>query len=162
MIYSFRLSEIIQKKGGITMSAEENKAIVRHHFEEMWNQGNLTVVDETYTTDPIIHVPPSPDILGTEALKQFVTMYRTAFPDFHVIVEDEIAEGDMVVIRWTASGTHKGEFMDIPPTGKQIKITGISLGCIASGKLVETWTNFDALGMLQQLGVIPPMGQGGE
>jgi steroid delta-isomerase-like uncharacterized protein len=144
------------------MSAEENKAVVRHHFEEMWSQGNLTVVDETYTTDSIIHVPPSPDILGPEALKQFVTMYRTAFPDFHVTVEDEIAEDDIVVIRWTASGTHQGELMGIPPTGKPIKITGISIGRIASCKLVETWTNFDALGMLQQLGVIPPMGQGEE
>jgi len=138
---------------------KENKAIVRHHFEEMWNQGNLTIVDETYTTESIIHVPPNPDSRGPEPLKQFVTMYRVAFPDFHVTIEDEIAEGDMVVIRWTASGTHKGELMDIPPTGKPIKITGISIGRIASGKLIETWTNFDALGMLQQLGVIPPMGR---
>ena len=86
-------------------------------------------------------------------------MYRSAFPDMQLTIEDQIAEGDKVVTRWTARGTHQGELMGIPPTGKQATVTGITVGRVANGKFVESWSNFDALGMMQQLGVVPVPGQ---
>ena len=141
---------------------EENKAISRRVIEEGWNQGKLAVIDEIYATDYVGHYVGSPDNHGPEGEKQFVTMYRTAFPDFHITVHDMIAEGDKVVIRWTATGTHQGDLMSIPPTGVQETHTGISIAHIAGGKLVEFWCNWDALGMMQQLGVIPKPGKGEE
>jgi steroid delta-isomerase-like uncharacterized protein len=92
---------------------------------------------------------------GLEAYRQFISMYVTAFPDLHFMVEDLIAEGDRVVARYTGQGTHQGDLMGIPPTGKQITVTNILITRIANGKIVEQWLNFDALGMLQQLGVVP-------
>jgi steroid delta-isomerase-like uncharacterized protein len=139
------------------MSAEENKAIARRDFEEVWNQGNLSAIDEIYTTDYIRHDAVIGDTQGPEGVKQVVTMYYTAFPDLHLTIEDIIAEGDKVAYRWTGSGTHKGELMGIAPTGKHGTMTGINIFRIASGKIVEGWISSDALGMLQQLGVIPPM-----
>ena len=143
------------------MSVEENKRIARRVFEEVWNQGKLNVADEVTDANYVSHglgmeIPPGP--AGT---RQFVTIYRTAYPDTHFVVEDQIAEGDRVVTRWTAQGTHRGELMGIPPTGKRVTVTGITIDRIVGGKIVETWNNFDALGQLQQLGVIPMPGQGG-
>ncbi len=100
----------------------------------------------------------SPDLQG---LKQFVTVVTAVFPDWHPTIEDMIAEGDKVVVRFTGSGTHKGEFMGIPPTGKQVTITAIAIQRIAGGKIVENWLQADMLGMMQQLGVVPPPGQPG-
>jgi len=94
-------------------------------------------------------------------MKQFVSMYLTAYPDTHFTIEDQIAEGDTVVTRWTARGTHKGPLMGIPPTGKQVTVTGISIGRVVNGKTVEGWSNYDTLGMMQQLGVVPAPGQPG-
>jgi predicted ester cyclase len=85
-------------------------------------------------------------------------MYRTAFPNIHVTIEDQIAEGDKVVTRWTGHGTHQGELMGIPPTNKAVTVTGIAIDRIVAGKIVEHWENFDQLGMLVQLGVVPPPG----
>ena len=138
------------------MSTEENKAIDRRFTEEVWNQGNLAVVDELMSADYDGHDPAMP--AGSEGLKQFVLMYRSAFPDVHLTIEDQIAEGDTVVSRWTARGTHKGELMGIPPTGKQVTVTGMNIERIANGKFVEGWSNYDTLGMLQQLGVVPAPG----
>jgi steroid delta-isomerase-like uncharacterized protein len=137
---------------------EENKAIVRRSFEEVWNQGKLVAADEIYDASFVAHglgveLPPGP-----EGFKQFVSVYRSAFPDLHFTIEDQFAEGDRVVARWTARGTHKGELMGIPATGKPVVVTGIDIYHIRSGKAVESWINWDALGMMQQLGVIPPMG----
>ena len=139
------------------MSVEENKAIVSRATEELWNKNNLAVVDELYATNFVSHDLPevTPDRKG---YKQFVTISHTAFPDFHTTVEDIIAEGDKVVQRFTARGTHKGEFMGIPPTGKQVTITGIAIDRIAGSKIVENWANMDMLGMMVQLGVVPPPG----
>ena len=142
------------------MSAEKNKAIVRRYTEEVWNQGNLAVVDEIFAADFVGHQPGSPDIHGPESLKQFVAMRRTAWPDLKFTVEDQIAEGDKVATRWTWSGTHEGDLMGIPPTGLQATATGIGIHRIAGGKIVEQWVNRDTLGILQQLGVIPRLGQG--
>ena len=143
------------------MSAEENKAITRRIFEETWNQGKLDVVDEILATDFVLHDPVMPeDIHGPEGFKQFVTMYRTAFPDIHFTIEDQIAAGDKVVTRWSGTGTHQGELMGIAPTGvRGPGVTGITIDRIAGGKTVETWNAWDALGMLQQIGVVPPIGE---
>jgi steroid delta-isomerase-like uncharacterized protein len=138
------------------MSVEENKAIFRRIVEEGFNKGNLAIVDELVATN---HVNHTDNVHGPEEYKQFITMYRTAFPDLHMTIEDQIAEGDKVVNRWTSRGTHKGDLMGIPPTGKQTTVTGMYVARIIGGKIVEEWGNFDALGMMQQLGVVPPPGQ---
>jgi steroid delta-isomerase-like uncharacterized protein len=141
------------------MSIEENKAIVSRATEEIFNKNNLAVVDELYATNFVSHGSDIPGVTpDREGYKQFVTMSRTALPDFHTTIEDMIAEGDKVVQRFTAHGTHKGEFMGIPPTGKQVTITGIAIDRIAGGKIVENWVNIDMLGMMVQLGVVPPPG----
>ena len=137
------------------MTEEANKALARRSFEELWNQGNLAAAPELYDANHISHglgvdVPP-----GIEGLTQFITLYRTAYPDTHFTIEDQIAEGDKVVTRWTAIGTHQGELMGIPPTGKRVTVTGMAISRIGGGKLIETWNNFDALGQFQQLGVVP-------
>ena len=139
------------------MSTEDNKAIDRRVTEEGWNQGNTALFDEFFTADFIGHDPFGP-VHGPEGFKQFYATYRSAFPDTHLTIEDQIAEGDTVVTRWTATGTNQGTLMGIPPSGKRVTITGISITRIANGKAVEDWVNFDALGMLQQIGAIPTPG----
>jgi steroid delta-isomerase-like uncharacterized protein len=94
---------------------------------------------------------------GPEGFRQFATTYHTAFPEAHFTIEDVIAEEDTVVLRWTAHGTHKGDLLGIPPTGKQVTVSGMTITLISNGKSVESWGEFDALGMLQQIGVIPQM-----
>ena len=106
----------------------------------------------------LITVPLQEWRLTGEGYKQFFAMTHSAFPDFHSTLEDMFAEGDKVVQRFTARGTHKGEFMGIPPTGKQVTITGIAIHRITGGKIVEDWVNMDMLGMMVQLGVVPPPG----
>jgi len=140
--------------------SEQNKMQARRLFEEVWSQGNVVVLEELVTNDYVGHSPPH-EIHGPEGAKQFISVFRNAFPDIHFTVEDQIAEGDKAVIRWTARGTHKGEFQGIPPTGKQVVVTGIGIFRVANGKLVEGWTNADLLGILQQLGAIPAPKQSG-
>jgi predicted ester cyclase len=135
------------------MSTEENKAIDRRIVEEVWNKKNLALVDELVDAKLVLHAVGGPDLKGPEGFKQFVNMQATAFPDFHITIEDMIAEGDKVVSRVTARGTNTGNFMDIAPTGKQMAITGIVISRFAGGKVVEGWLVNDALGAMQQLGV---------
>ena len=138
--------------------SEQNKAIARRGYKEIWSKGDLAVVDEIYAPNVVLHDPSAPGVQGHEGIKQLVTMNRTAFPDLHFTIEDQIAEGDKVVTRWMAGGTHQGEFNGIPATGRKGSVTGITISRIAGGKIVEENTNWDTLGLLQQLGVIPPMG----
>ena len=142
------------------MSTEDNKAAIRRGIEEVWNQKNVAIVDEIAAPDYVSH-SPTMTTHGLEQYKQLVMMYFAAFPDLHLTIEDEIAEGDKVVTRVTARGTHQGSFMGIPPTGKHAVVTGIVIDRFANGKTVEAWTNLDDLGLLQQLGVIPVPGQAG-
>lgn len=142
------------------MSAEENKAIGRRVFEEIWSQGKLELADELLDADFVGHAGPD-ETRGLEGVKRFMSNFRSAFPDLQVTIEDQIAEGNKVVTRWTARGTHEGEFRGIASTGKQVVITGITIQRIAGGKIVEGWGNWEALGMMQQLGVVPPPGQAG-
>ncbi len=143
------------------MSTETNEVIARRFAEEVTNQKRLDVADEIIAADHVFYMPGIPPVRGLEAWKQLASIYFTAFPDFQVTVEDVIAEGDKVVARFTFSGTHQGEFQGIPPTGKQVTATGIDIYRIVDGKMLEHWAQIDALGMLQQLGVIPEMGSRG-
>jgi len=139
------------------MSLEENKVIVNRSTEGLWNKGNMAVIDELYATDFIIHDPLQGDG-DLEYFKQYARGVLTGIPDLHIATDDLIAEGDQVVKRWTARGTHKGNFMGVPATGNRIEVTGIEIFRIAGGKIAEIWSNMDSLGLMQQLGVIPPMG----
>jgi steroid delta-isomerase-like uncharacterized protein len=141
------------------MSTEQNKANDRRLLEVL-NRGNLALLDELIAPSIVSH-DASTTMQGLEAYKRFVSDYLTAFPDLHFTIEELIAEGDKTVTRWTARGTHRGELMGIPPTGKQATVTGITIIHWSNGKSVESWLNFDALGMLQQLGVVPAPGQVG-
>ena len=143
------------------MGAEENKALVRRQLEEVWNKGNLAAIDELYAPTYVDHDPANPGVQGRDGVRQLVTMYRSAFPDLQFTVEDQIAEGDMVATRWTGRGTHKGELRGIPATGKQTTTPGITISRIVGGQDREDWVNYDALGLMQQLGVIPQMAQSG-
>lgn len=143
------------------MSLEENKAIVNRSTAVLWNKGNMAVIDELYAIDFIMHDPSQGDG-DLEYFKQYARGVLTGIPDLHIATDDLIAEGDQVVKRWTARGTHKGDFMGIPATGNQIEVAGIEIYRIADGKIVEIWGVMDSLGLMQQLGVIPPMGGGGE
>lgn len=135
------------------MSAEENKAIFHRFIEEVWNKGNLAVADELFTPDAVS--PSAPNLPpGSEGVKIIATMFRSAFPDFHMTIEDLIAEEDKVVARFTQGGTHKGEFMGIAPTGKQVKFTEIGILRIVGGKVVESWYETDMLGLMQQLSAV--------
>jgi steroid delta-isomerase-like uncharacterized protein len=138
---------------------EQNKALVRRVFEECWNRGDLTRLDEIMTRDYAEHDPNQENFgadfgRGSDYYRNLNRFYRTVFPDLHFEIEDLIAEEDRVVARWTSTGTHRGDLMEIPPSGKRVRVRGISVHRIANGKLVETWVNWDAFGMLKQLGVV--------
>jgi steroid delta-isomerase-like uncharacterized protein len=139
-----------------SMSAEQNKAICRRADEELFNRGNLDVADELFAVDYVYHDPTGgEDWRGPEGVKRYVSMFRTAFPDLHLTIEDQIAEGDKVAYRWTARGTHQGELMGIAPTGNRVTVTGIAIARLADGKIEEMWESSDALGLMRQLGVVP-------
>ena len=145
------------------MSAEQNKALVRRLVEEVINQGNASVIDELLIPDFVEHEELPPGIPpGREAPKAMFTMLRSAFPDIKATIEHLVAEGDEVAVHMTWTGTHSGEFMGIPPTGKSISINVIDIMRIAEGKFVEHWGVMDSMAMMQQLGVVPAPGEGGE
>jgi steroid delta-isomerase-like uncharacterized protein len=135
--------------------SEENKALIQRFVEEAFNEGNLEVAGAVYAPDFVSHEPAGPVGRDPEYVKQFVGTYRGAFPDGRTTVEDVIAEGDRVAYRWSFRGTHQGELMGIPPTGEEVTITGITVDRISGGKIEEEWNNFDQLGVLRQLGVVP-------
>jgi steroid delta-isomerase-like uncharacterized protein len=136
--------------------SEENKAIVHRFVEEVWNKGNASVADQLISGNYSHHDNATPNFgLGPESEKKRVNLYRTAFPDLQFTIEDVIAEGDTVTYRWSSRGTHRGPLSGIAPTGKTVTVSGITINRFAGGKIVEGWVNWDALGMLQQLEVIP-------
>jgi predicted ester cyclase len=143
------------------MSTEENKAIARRLVEEVLNKGNMAAVEEYFASNYVDHAAPPGVPPGLEGVKMFFGAFRAAFPDLHYHIDDEIAEGDMVVHRLTGHGTMKGEFQGMPATGKHATWSEIHIGRFAGSKLVEHWGNVDQLGMLQQLGLAPMPGQGG-
>jgi steroid delta-isomerase-like uncharacterized protein len=141
-------------------TSEENKAIVRRVWEEFFIRGNLDKAGEFFAPDYVNHDPAAPeDRHGPEELRQFLSMYHNAFPNMQFTIEDMVAGGDEVVVRWTVRGTHQGELMGIPPTDNRVTVAGMSMERVSGDKIVETWDNYDALSMIQQLGVIPEPGQ---
>ena len=132
--------------------SEGNKATVRRLIEEVWNKGYMPVADELFAQNYVHHDGSTPDVgRGPEGEKKRATLYRNAFPDFRLTIEDLVAEGETVVARWSGRGTHKGELNGIAPTGKQINITGVSIARFANNKIAEGWVNWDALGLMQQI-----------
>ena len=143
---------------GVPGDPESNKASVRRYTDQAWNSGNLTVIDEIYSEDYILHDPTQPGVRGTEGLRQVVQAYHNAFPDVNWAVEDQIAEGGLVATRITSVGTHEGEIMGVPGSGALVTVAVHLISRFADGKIVEEWIAWDTLGMLQQIGAIPPMG----
>jgi len=138
--------------------SEQNKTNVRRLFEEVWNKGYVPVADELFAPTYAHHDSSTPDVgRGPESEKKRVTLYRNAFPDIRFTIEDMLAEGETVVARWSCRGTHKGELNGIAPTGKQFNINGISIARFTNGKMFEGFVNWDALGLMQQLGVVPEL-----
>jgi steroid delta-isomerase-like uncharacterized protein len=139
------------------MPTETNKAIIRRFFEEAFGKGNLAVVDEIVAPDQVNGgpgaLPGMPN--GPEGSKMLIKAYRNAFPDLHFTIDEQIVEGNTVVTRWSAHGTHTGELAGIPATGKRTTVVGLGVDRVENGKIVESWGLFDQFGMLQQLGVIP-------
>jgi len=139
------------------MSLEDNKQLVRR-LCDVFNTGNLNVIDEVATEDFVLHHATDRDIAPREMYKQTFIMSRHAFPDMCLVIDDIFAEGDKVACRWTLSGTHQGEYQGIPPTNNKVVVSGNNIFRIANGKVAEIWSRSNTLGMMQQLGVIPPMG----
>lgn len=138
------------------MPADEIKALAHRIIEEVFNQRKPEVLDEVIASDYVEHAPLPPDWpKGRAALRQAAITALDAFPDFHYTVEDEIVEGDKIVLRVTARGTQRGQFLGIPPTDKSASWSEIHIGRAAGGKFVEHWATSDQLGMMQQLGAIP-------
>lgn len=134
----------------------ENKDLVRRDSEEVWNKGNLNLVDEYVAEGFILHDPAIPDDLhGPEGYKQLVAMYRTAFPAAHIAIDELIAEDDTVLVRWTGRGTHQGEFVGVEPTDTEVKVPGTMVIHIEDGMVTGCWQNYDVLGMRSQLGADP-------
>jgi steroid delta-isomerase-like uncharacterized protein len=141
------------------MSTEENKALLQRFQDEFINAHDPDAADALCSLDFAIHMGGQPPVVGLAAFKQLAAAYFAAFPDLHETTEDVLAEGDRVArrVRWT--GTHQGELMGIPPTGKQVSVSGMRLFRIADGKIAEEWGEDDMLGLMQQLGLIPAPGQ---
>ena len=136
------------------MSAE-NKALARRYFEEVWNLQKPAVLDQIIANGAIDHDPAHPFLpVGPEGQKQLFTKYTAAFPDSQFTVDAIIAEGDLVAVRWSVRGTHEGTLDNLAATQKQVNLTGTTTMLIVGGKIAEMWNNWDALGMLQQLGVV--------
>jgi steroid delta-isomerase-like uncharacterized protein len=138
----------------------DNKAIVRRLYEEVWNKRRLDVVEELISpshalNDPIV----SGSQTGPELYKRRVVEFTASFPDLRFTIEDMIAEKGKVVVCWTISGTHKGEFMDIPATGRKVSVEGITIHHITNGKILDSYARWDALGLLRQLGDVSPLRQ---
>jgi predicted ester cyclase len=137
-----------------------NRAIGRRVLLELWGEDKLELADELYAPDYVDHVGRGPEpsrVLGPEGIKQAVVMFRTAFPDLAYTVEEEMAERDLVLTRFSARGTNLGPFLGHKPTGRAVSYTGFDMNRIAGGKIVESWVSYDALGLLQQLGLVPPI-----
>ena len=138
------------------MPTDRSDSLIRRIFEEAFNQGSLAVVDELLSSDHFAHTAFGGAPNGPQGLKWLIAMFRTAFPDIHCTVEDEIRVADQFAAHWTMRGTHKGSFLGNPPTGRPVVVQGIIFARTENGQMVEDWTLIDELGILQQLGLVPP------
>lgn len=137
------------------MSNETNKAIIRRMLEQVMNEGRLDLVEEFFTEDLASYTVGWPPATGQEHLKQFITMTHNAFPDLQLTIDDALADGEKVAIRWTMNGTNDGELLGLPATGKQVSQSGTTFYRLANGRIAETWFLADDLGLMRQLGAIP-------
>ena len=136
------------------MSAEESKAVMRR-FWEVWEQGNIDLLDELLAPEYINHTLATPDLpTGPEGVKEVVSMFHSAMPDLRAVVEDMIAEGDRVATRYALEGTHRGDLFGAAPTGKHLSIKSMTVERLSEGKMVEHWRVTDELDMMRQLGAI--------
>ena len=139
--------------------SQENKDTIRTVREEALSKGRLDLLDGLYTDGYVYHGPPLlGDLRGPTAFRDMASGFVDAITGFREVIEDQVAEGDKVVSRWTGSGKHTGEIMGSPPTGKEITWTSIGISRFEDAKIAEEWVEFDALSLLQQLGVVPPLG----
>jgi steroid delta-isomerase-like uncharacterized protein len=135
--------------------ALDNRKMVDRVFEEIWNQKNIDSADELMGSNYVHHDPSSPEVTsGIEGYKNVVRYYLSAFPDLHFTVEDHVSDGHRIASRWTATGTHGGELLGMPATGKHFTVTGITIAIVQDGRFVESWNNWDALGLMRQLGAV--------
>jgi predicted ester cyclase len=141
------------KKSRRSSVSEENKAIIRQLIEQLFNTGNQEIADGVLAADYVDHSPSHPGLPGPENLKRAVSEWRVAFPDTRNVIEDIVAEGDWVAVRWTTRATHQDEFMGIAATGNQIAVTSFCIFRLSGGKIVESWDTFHVVEMMQQLGV---------
>ena len=132
-------------------SLEERKAICRWGYQELWNTGNLDVIAEAVAEDVIVHDVVNGELRGREEIREVVAAYRAAFPDLHLTIEDQVAEGDTDVTRWRATGTHEGEIGGAPPTGRRGVLNGVNISRFDGAQIVEVWEMWDGLGFIQQL-----------
>jgi len=142
------------------MSADaDNKAIVRRLYEEVWNKRKLEIISEVISPSHALQAPNiSGSYVGPEAYKRQILLFLAGYSDLRFSIEDMIAEQDKVVACWTFSGTHRGDYMGIPATNKKVSVDGMTMHHVAGGKIMDSYSNWDALGMMQQLGVVPPLG----
>lgn len=138
------------------MSVAHSDSLIRRMFEDAFNQGTLAVVDEVVAPNGVTHTPTWSMPQNREGLKQLIALFRSAFPDLHCTVEDEISEGDKMAAHWTMRGTHRGLFLGTPPTSRPIVVHGMMFARTENGQIAEGWTLVDQMGMLQQLGLVPP------
>jgi steroid delta-isomerase-like uncharacterized protein len=136
-------------------SDDDNRAVARRFGEEVWGQGDMEAADAVLADDFVEHHPAPGQPPGREGHKQVVELWRTAFPDLTLTVDDLFADGAKVALRWTARGTHRGALMGLPPTGRQVTLTGIDVLRIVDGRIAERWGEFNGIEMLQQLGALP-------
>ena len=139
--------------------AAQTAELSRRIFEDVWNRKDLNAIDELIAADYVHHDAGTIPANGPEGYRQFVESYMNAFPDAHFTIHDAYTlgqgnDGQDEITRWTVAGTHEGELAGIPPTGRRFSVTGISIARIANGKIIESWNNWDALGLMQQLGVV--------
>ena len=138
--------------------SSENKQVVRKLFNDLLNKGNLAVADEIIAPNHIHHDPATPDFgKGPEGQKEVISLYRNAFPDLQFKIDHMIDADDFVTTRYTSTGTHKGELRGIAPTNKTVRVEGVVINRISRGRITETWVIWDALGLMQQLGVVPAL-----
>jgi steroid delta-isomerase-like uncharacterized protein len=137
-----------------------NKRIARLVLEEMWGKGRVELADQLYAPDWVDHVGTGPEpseVKGAEGIKEAVITFRAAFPDLAYTVHEVVAEGDLVVARFAARGTHRGPFLGVAPTGREVTYAGLDMNRVRDGRIVESWVHYDALGLLQQLGIVAPI-----
>ena len=138
------------------MSIARTDSLIRRMLDNAFNLGTFAVVDDVVASNGITHTPMWGMPQNREGLKQLIAMFRSAFPDLHCTLEDEINAGDKVAAHWTMRGTHRGLFLGAPPTNRSIEVEGMMFARTENGQIAEGWTMIDQMGMLQQLGLVPP------